>query len=111
MGKCVHNLPVQTRSGIVMLAALVLQCFLQTRRAAGLLVVELLASGEADDELNAAAAPWLIIAMDCILVDYGSTRYTFFSILSLAGVLALRAVKMEAQAPLYSKIINELIKF
>ena len=79
MGKCVHNLPVQTRSGIVTLAALVLPCFLQTRRAAGLLVVELLASGEADDELNAAAvAPWLIIAMDCILVDYGSTRYTFF---------------------------------
>ena len=41
--------------------------------------MELLASGEADDELNAAvAAPWLMIAMDCILVDYGSTRYTFF---------------------------------
>ena len=78
MGKCVHSLPVQTRSGIVTLAALVLPCSLLTRHAAGLLVVEILASGEADDELNAAAAPWLIIAMDCILVDYGSTRYTFF---------------------------------
>ena len=81
MGKCVHNLPVQTRSGIVTLAALVLPCSPLTRCAAvgatGLLVVEPLASGEADDELNAAAEPWLIIAMDCILVDYGSTRYTF----------------------------------